>query len=127
MNERVKNLIVDALRSGDYKRCTGHLTKDGCFCVNGLILELYRQDTGDGKWDFHDSEKIYGLIHNDGKISGLVMQPCIIDWLGFKVDDVVVLEDENKLKYWFFNDRRDTTFDIMANKIEKYGVRVRLV
>jgi hypothetical protein len=122
MNERVKNLIVSALRSGDYKRCTGQLTKDGCFCFNGLILDLYRKDTGDGEWGYHEPSEAIGLIHKDNTCSGLIMQPSVINWLGCKVRGSDLLIDEDGMRYWLINDRRTMTFDIIANKVANYGL-----
>lgn len=30
-----------ALRSGEYEQCTGWLRRDNCFCVAGLLCEVY--------------------------------------------------------------------------------------
>lgn len=122
MNERVKNLIVEALTNGSYKRCTGELTKDDCFCFNGLILDLYRKDTGDGEWRFHEECGVFGLVHKDDTCSGLIMQPSVINWLGCQVKGGDVLRDENGAKFWLLNDRRDMTFKKLADKVAKYGI-----
>ena len=40
MNEDVKRLWVDALRSGDYKQGRHALNKDGAFCCLGVLCEI---------------------------------------------------------------------------------------
>lgn len=40
MNPQVKQLWVDALRSGDYSQGKGHLNKDGKFCCLGVLCDL---------------------------------------------------------------------------------------
>lgn len=49
--EAVKELIA-ACRSGEYKQGRGQLRdKHDCYCIQGLMCEVYRQRTGKGVWE----------------------------------------------------------------------------
>lgn len=121
MDKRVQKLIVDALRSGHYKQTTG-ICKDfnGCFCFNGVVLDVYRLDTGDGKW----SEG--SLIHNDGNDSDACFSPQVLKWLFPELDitHAGVIVDEFNNSYWKLNDH-EYPFHELADMVEKGYVKVR--
>jgi hypothetical protein len=52
-----KELILNALRSGEYKQGTGALRdhpEEGCYCVLGVIVDLYIQEHASESWrDFY--------------------------------------------------------------------------
>ena len=49
MNERVKKLWVEALRSGEYRQGVGMLRdKHGRYCCLGVLCDLHAKDTGGG-------------------------------------------------------------------------------
>lgn len=40
MNQRVKELWIKALKSGEFKQCRGHLAKDDKYCALGVLSVL---------------------------------------------------------------------------------------
>lgn len=120
MNERVKNLIVDALRNGNYKQTFGVCHSKNCFCFTGLVLDLYRKDTGDGEWR---NDVFY---HSDGTYSSTQVQSQVWKWLGIEdniPDYGLAFSYENKERYWSDNDN-GVTFDRLAKTVEKHGICV---
>lgn len=61
MNKEVKEKWVTALTSGEYEQGVGQLkTPDNKYCCLGVLTELYRKETGKGKWDgnkFYDTSE----------------------------------------------------------------------
>ena len=58
MNKKVKQLWLEALRSGEYKQGETQLRKGNKYCCLGVLCDIYRKNFG-GKWDktgaFEDS------------------------------------------------------------------------
>lgn len=50
MNQEVKKLWIEALRSGEYKQATGQLRCDDGFCCLGVLSDLYKKDHSDCDW-----------------------------------------------------------------------------
>lgn len=55
MNQEIKKLWIEALRSGKYKQATGRLSKiddNGVtrMCCLGVLCDLYTKHTGKGEW-----------------------------------------------------------------------------
>ncbi len=50
MNPEVKAKWIAALRSGEYQQASGQLCSGTGFCNVGLLVELYIQETGKGRW-----------------------------------------------------------------------------
>ena len=101
MNKRVKQLWLEALRSGEYDQTVGRLQRtdaDGHpegFCCLGVLCDLYRKETGRGEWD----EDGYFVLDGDAEVgapqdevawwagiwenenSGVITQPYVeVDW-----------------------------------------------
>lgn len=59
MDERVKELWIKALRSGEFKQCRGHLSKNGRYCALGVLSLLallegictFAEENGVGRFD----------------------------------------------------------------------------
>ena len=101
MNENVKNLWVDALRSGEYSQTKRQLQDDGGYCCLGVLCEV--------------GEKA-GIPVNtrpNGKLSGLSLtaQGGILDWSG-----TGQLDQQNTLIR--MNDAGGKTFEEIADYIE---------
>lgn len=45
-----KKLLIDALLSGKYKQATGNLRDSHGFCCLGVACDVYRKETGKGRW-----------------------------------------------------------------------------
>lgn len=54
MNEEVKKMVINALRSGEYKKIEGMLCSDGGFCFYGVLCDLHAKAIG-GEWEFDTS------------------------------------------------------------------------
>lgn len=90
MNKKVKAKWVKALKSGEFKQGKNTLKNNGKYCCLGVLCELYRKETGKGKWkrttggpaskiaDFHLSDKDIGF--------GLPANG-VCDWAGLKSKD----------------------------------------
>ena len=55
MKKRVKKLWVEALRSGGYKQGRKRLRYGDTYCCLGVLCDLYRKETGEGKWNKQQS------------------------------------------------------------------------
>jgi hypothetical protein len=51
MKLEVKEKLIKALRSGEYKQTTGQLKDNDCFCVNGVLCDIAAKD-GIGNWNY---------------------------------------------------------------------------
>ena len=50
MDQRIKKLWVDALRSGEYQQGKSFLRHHDRFCCLGVLCDLYQKETNLGKW-----------------------------------------------------------------------------
>jgi hypothetical protein len=50
MDQRVKKMWIDALRSGEYQQTTSKLKLGNSFCCLGVLTDLYNKETGKGSW-----------------------------------------------------------------------------
>lgn len=46
MNQEVKKLWVEAARSGQYKQGMGQLREGNCFCIMGVLCDVYSKAYG---------------------------------------------------------------------------------
>ena len=75
MNQKIKDMWVKALKSGDFKQGIGYLEKDGAYCALGVLSLLsmldgqctYDLEDGAGKYD----NKKYSLSFNTMKWAGI--------------------------------------------------------
>lgn len=51
MKKTVAKKWVAALRSGEFKQGKAYLRSRGNYCCLGVLCELYRQETGRGRWE----------------------------------------------------------------------------
>lgn len=59
MSPKVKKLWIEALKSGEFKQGVTYLQKDGCFCVVGVLCELFRRETGRGEWRYSEENGVF--------------------------------------------------------------------
>ena len=50
MRLEIKNLWLKALTSGEYKQTTGALRTKSGYCCLGVLCDIYRKETGKGRW-----------------------------------------------------------------------------
>lgn len=95
INPRVRDLWADALEGGEFQRGVGALatlrSDDSgvrCYCCLGVLTELYRRDTGLGRWaarnngsyvlEFHDP----GENGQPGDWGTVYLTPAVRRWAG---------------------------------------------
>jgi hypothetical protein len=100
MNPEVKKLWVDALRSGEYKQCTGILAKeDGSRCVLGVLLAVAAKNNV--PCNFSQTE------------DGYLIPQSVADWAGLDFKDVCYPGT-----FADMNDRAYLSFPKLADWIE---------
>lgn len=104
MNERIKKLWVEALRSGEYKQARGALNRppEGIaqpgYCCLGVLCDLFRKDTGRGRWirpnKLHEHVMDFETVDEDGdattECSHLPRE--VVEWAGLTDNDPILDE-----------------------------------
>lgn len=75
-------LLVAALRSGDYRQGREKLrTADG-FCCLGVACDLFKKETGGGEWH----KRLDGVFYFnfDSESDEYYLIPAVRNWFGFK-------------------------------------------
>ena len=68
MNQQIKQLWVNALRSGEYKQATGRLRKNDGYCCLGVLCDLHSKTTGEGHWEGEgEGDQAYSTTIEDDK------------------------------------------------------------
>lgn len=84
MNKDIKKEWVDVLRSGEYEQGTAYLKRDGKYCCLGVLCEIYKSKTGNGKWEETTSlsnYKIERFVDGDNRdVSGI--SGTVQEWSG---------------------------------------------
>lgn len=115
MNELVKTLWTDALRSGEFKQGNGHLrTGQDNYCCLGVLCELYRREVG-GEWQTQHGNVFTFASSQD--MSEVTLTTDVWEWAELPVADPAVGEDHRNLSS--YNDS-GTNFDKIADLIEQY-------
>lgn len=87
-----QDLLIAALRSGEYSQCEGRLKKSNSFCCLGVASDIYAKETGKADWVTEDGSyeifAVNGVRWNfQGSIDGLLSSSNLIndvkDWFGF--------------------------------------------
>lgn len=113
MNPEVKQLWLDALRSGEYRQTEEVLHDDKGFCCLGVLTDLYRQQIG-GAWVDNDLGyyEFIDVNHRDNETD--ILPWTVVNWAGLK-DQVPHLADN------YISDLNDQgmSFKEIANLIEE--------
>jgi hypothetical protein len=127
MKEYVKDLLVTALRSGDYKQTTGKLKTDEGHCCLGVLCELYvktQKKKGftrkeNGEYHIVDKAKVAwtdGPLQQDG-----VLPTQVQKWAGMQSETgSFITKKGNARELTAMNDLEKKSFKQIATKIEKY-------
>ena len=76
MNSQIKQLWLDALRSGEYKQKRRKLRDTNSFCCLGVLCDLYAKEHGK-EWDYDKGENYYYFEEADTGLAKSVM-----NWAG---------------------------------------------
>lgn len=143
MNPEVKSLWLEALTSGKFKQGKGYLRRiaetalgkdktdykdsDNRYCCLGVLTELYRTKTGEGRWERHETGGAYDFVLF-GRTEDQMPQYTINEWAGVPGGSVIVLDEDDAKKYnkgepeFYLADANDKgrRFKTIAKLIEKY-------
>jgi hypothetical protein len=76
-------LVVEALRSGEYTQTKQRLRTEEGFCCLGVTCQVFHEVTGRGKWiEKRDSHYPYSF-EVDGYSEELGLPDPVRDWIGF--------------------------------------------
>jgi hypothetical protein len=108
MNAYVKQLWVEALRSGHYKQGKGQLrSTKNTFCCLGVLCDLYDKQA----WTKPD---VYTYLYHG---EGILLPPAVYNWADITSDGQLG-PGESTLMY--FNDKAGLSFAKIADLIEEY-------
>lgn len=113
MNEQVKQLWIDALRSGKYKQTTGNLHTSEGYCCLGVLVDCYLQQINSHWQTMLYSPKVYAIEIEDEWVSGrLPYHKDFRNWTGniHEMEDVLIM----------LNDEHQVNFKQIANWIEEH-------
>lgn len=83
MNERIKDLWVNALKSGEYKQTTDLLTDgEGGYCCLGVLCDVYIKENGLGE------EEAIAIFERH-----TILPPYVADWAGIESNPVLLGND----------------------------------
>ena len=103
---------VAALRSGEYKQCRESLKRGNCFCVNGVAVEVFRRETGIGKWE----EDFF--ILSDKESNGFTLPATIVEFYGLTDNVGTFISNYIECSLMDLNDYDKKSFQWLADFIE---------
>jgi len=118
----VKELWVNALRSGQYRKCKEVLRYDGKFCALGVLCDLHAKATErPSNWKRGiDDRDLYTYIGNIGNEYYTYIPLAVVRWSGLN-DDNPVLNERTAKTVTEYNDDESHgySFKAIADLIEK--------
>lgn len=88
-------LLVEALRSGQYKQTTRKLRRDtgtgSRFCCLGVACEIFRQQTGQGEWLQEGYYSPAFMVDYD--LSTTRMPTAVCEWFGGMLGDFTLFSE----------------------------------
>lgn len=123
MDKEIKSKWIEALRSGEYKRCHGQLHLAGGFNLFGVLCDLHAKETG-GVWELANGSKTdYRYLGCCFKLPAEVTK-----WAGIKLDNrghLVLWNGKQEPDNKDFNlnnmDIKAATFAEMADTLEAFA------
>jgi len=118
LDQRIKELWVKALRSGEYKQTQHFLNCDRGFCCIGVLADLYIKETNEGHWQQTTTpvDGVTPLVFNDVNASILPVE--VMEWAGL-VNELIVTSEHGKVSFYELNDSLRLSFVEISNIIEK--------
>jgi hypothetical protein len=99
MKKTVKKKWVEALRSGKYRQGRGYLRSTvrtsavdggGGYCCLGVLCDIYRKETGKGKWRRASYGETYSFEADGGQRSDCFPPQAVIEWAGLELDNPIL-------------------------------------
>ena len=114
MKPKVKSLWIDDLRANPELQGRGALCNKDRYCCMGRLCEIYRKETGDGKWvSRHKNNQLVFRTSTDR--NSMVLPMPVQVWAGLKNPNPNA--GNYPLAYW--NDTENKTFAEIADLIEE--------
>jgi hypothetical protein len=114
MNQDIKRLWIDALRSGNYQQGRGQLRSGDRYCCLGVLCELAVAANVVGNVEGNDC----GFYYYDG--DGSILPISVIEWAGlFSNNPEVTYDDDGKRTGLAQLNDMGRTFDQIADLIER--------
>ena len=128
MNAEIKQLWVDALRSGDYTQGQGGLKTATGYCCLGVLCELHRIHTGQGEW-IGQGEYANRIYRSNSEEVSIFLGEEVYSWAGTNsnpdvkcfngVYSLSTLNDGQVLDINGVQDFRQLKFNQIADLIEE--------
>ncbi len=117
MNSRVKARWVKALRSGKYKKTTSVLKNDDCFCVMGVLCDLYVRSKEGKENKATWNEDGYICVNNESSCA--VAPAIVLKWADLQDIRVSINGIGHPITIMGLNDSGKKSFKQLADIIEK--------
>lgn len=126
MNKKIKELWLNALRSGEYKQCRYRLKKinnknQESFCCLGVLTDLAIKNSKIGDWNINKNQTGVNYLNNNRLITRhITLPPDIAHWAGMhNINSTGTFLGKNG--YISLSDKNDrgASFKQIANIIEK--------
>jgi hypothetical protein len=115
MNEKVKQLWVEALPK--YTQTKGRLKSGNCFCVLGVLCDLYIEHHPDSHWAGENGDMFSNPSKNNFNTGTLPF--CVMEWAGIEDWLGPILNiSGNETRVSYHNDIFIVTFEELAKAIE---------
>lgn len=92
MNQEIKKLWVEALRSGEYKQTSGELRDSDGFCCLGVLCDIYKKEELEGEWAASDGTDAQIFITSHDRSSQFLPSE-VMHWSGLPVNPSVFDDD----------------------------------
>jgi hypothetical protein len=88
MNHQVKQLWLEALRSGEYEQGTVVLKSKNAFCCLGVLCDIHRKVTSNGQWRPVSGHSFYA--YDTGGIGCHLPPRDVVSWAELDADNPYV-------------------------------------
>jgi hypothetical protein len=118
MNPELKPKLLDALRSGEYKQGRGQLRVNDCYCILGVVTDIYAKEHGE---EWTECPVLFGTVKNyrimGGNFGFLPWQVAV--WAGFESLTGPEVDSPKGMRTLSALNDMGYTFEQLAEAIEK--------
>ena len=122
MNQEIKKIWVDALTSGEFQQGRGSLHNKDEYCCLGVLCELHRRITNQGKWvplkNFDTTiahQKSYQYVINEDDKGIFYLPIAVMEWAELSASNPQI----NLIPLGAYNDSRPYNFQQIAKLIDQ--------
>jgi hypothetical protein len=120
MNERIKKLWLDALRSDKYKQARDRLRDGDGFCCLGVLCDIVKNDVG-GRWEGPEdnAQFIVGYEHATGALPAAVQELAGLKQANPEIEAIMIKDENAPVSLAGMNDH-GVSFAEIADIIEEH-------